>query len=348
MSKLRSFLIKVCSLVLGVCATVGVLTMANASSVSAADPLFMIYDAGSIRLNVGTEGYSGLRFRGYVNTEWYASQGIESATFGTLVYPAKNGTVDTNKSSTENMNALDGDNVLWRHYNGSAFIDASIVFDDIVILKAIAEKYNTELGTSYTYESPEVTGKLATVKAELYAMDFTAYPYAIANGKTFWAENSYTTSMLKVAARTLVSIKDGNTEDENGTIKAAALSYVGSWDEKYYDGYASVVDKEVVVEGIENYQVSDDAIVVLDNENAIVQDGKITLAGEYTASSTPQKLYIFEEGSLKVVNLLLVDNVLKTAEDVKNFFDKSTWAEDATHYSEITILVNDVDMSTVE
>ena len=347
MSRLREFLIKVCMLIFSVCTAVAILTEFSGSNVSAENTEFKMYDGGSIRLDIDKHGYSGLRFRATIGAGWYESQGVDGAVFGTLIYPSKNGELDISKSSTENTKALDGANVILDYSTDREYVDATIVFDDLQIKRAIADKLNEELKTSYTYESPEVIEKLETVKMGLYAKDFTARSYAIVNGKTVWADGSYTTSMQKVAARTLVAIDEGKIEDDNGRIKEAALSCVGSWNGNYYDGYVSIKDKEVIVDGIDGYQVNDDAVVVLGNENATVSGGKITLSGEFSASITPQKLYIFEEGLLKVVNLIFADNVLSTCYDVENYFNPSTWLEGDNLFAEITVLAKDIDMAKI-
>lgn len=351
MSEVRKFLINVCVLVLSVCTTFAVLTMTSAYNVSAQNTEFKMYDGGSIRLDVDNYGYSGLRFRSIVGAGWYESQGVDGAVFGMLIYPAKNGEVNTNKTSTENTKALDGANVILGYSTDREYVDATIVFDDLQIKRTIANRLNEKLNTSYTYESPEVIEKLETVKMGLYAKDFTACSYAIVNGQTVWADDSYTTSMLKVATRTLISIDEGKTEDKDGNIKQEALNYVGG-SYSYEKGYVSVNDGVVVVDSIVGYSPTTDVVLAIDNQTLVMgvdytfdAYGNVKLITSLKASEVPKYLYIFEKGSLKIVELLLVDNVISTPKDFKDYIDTENRANGVEPFNQVTVLASDIDMS---
>ena len=121
------------------------------------------------------------------------------------------------------MNALDGDNIIWGSYGGALSPSASIVFDDEQIKQLIAEKRNYRKEDNSLDVSKVTAEDLNAVKSGLFAMEFTVYPYAIANGKTYWARTSHTTSMQKVAASTLVSIDENPNQDKDGKIREAAL-----------------------------------------------------------------------------------------------------------------------------
>ncbi len=346
MSKLKSTLIKLSAVVFALSVSLAIAFMPKISDVDAADGDGFGVSSSSIRVNPN-EPFTGLKFTYLLQDGWYAKNDCTGATVAALIFPAKNGEVDTTKSATDNMIALDGDNIICGYYNIAVQASASIVFDDDQIKQLIAEKRNYRKEDNSLDVSKVTAEDLNAVKAGLFAMEFTVYPYAIANGKTIWATAPFTTSMQKVAASTLVSIDQNPNQDKDGKIREAALKYVGG-SYSYHEGYATVSDGKVYLDGIDGYQASEDAIASLGNVNAQVENGEIYLNGELTASSTPQKLYIFENGSLKIVNLLLVDNVITSGEDFVNYVDPSKWAEGDNPFKKITVLGRDIDMKDSE
>ena len=87
-------------------------------------------------------------------------------------------------------------------------------------------------------------------------------------------------------------------------------------DYSYEEGYVSIEDKKVVVESIENYQPNEEAFVYFANKAVDLKNGEIVLDTELTADQTTQRLFIYEEGALKIVKLLVVDKAISTARGV--------------------------------
>ena len=281
MSKFKSKFIKLFSFLFAVSVGLAVTSMPAKAEGQVAD--FSVSQGAQIR-DPKDDSLIGLQFTSTVNEAWLTENSAESYTFGTLIYPSANESrFDGTKSPTEleNESSLDAANIVHvanQSVTAGDTFNASIVFDKDSVSKAIEKKGHT------------ATDKLVdSVLKNLYNKDFTARSYAIVNGETTYTENSYSTSMYKIAARTYAK---GESES-NQSYKDKALNYFESASVKSAEIYG---DNFVLTFG-ESINFSENAIVILNNEvltkqvDYNVEDGAIVFtyskmdsltAGEYT------------------------------------------------------------------
>ena len=292
MNKFRLNLIKVCSVLFALCVGCAITTMPAKAEDQVAD--FSVSQGAKIR-NGESDGLIGLQFTSTVNDAWLTENSAESYTFGTLIYPtAKADSFDITKSIDENLDLVDAANITYVD-NGvvtaGATFNASIIFDENVVSQKIVN------------EGKEATEELVnSILKKLYNKDFTARSYAIVNGETTYTENSYSTSMYKVAARTYATsekYKDLalNYFDE-ASVKTATIGYVGG--ALTVEGYTAT-DSTIVIIGNDQ--------LVKDTDYSVDENGIIVFAKELSNSET---IFLIDNGVLTVLNATYANDEVKS------------------------------------
>ncbi len=351
--ELRTFSIKTLILALVVCLGVSMATAFASENVVLAEEeaVFALTEGASIRDgSKETDGNYGLRFETKVTTAWFedALNASESYNFGTLIFPtSKLGkfselkSVDENKEDTEAVKFLAKTNVTEKvgfTYNSSIVYNEQIVAG--YMKNVWSEKY------AETEPSKE---EIKTVMRKLYAMDLTAVSYVETDSGVKYT-GSYTTSMIKVAARL--------QSNEDWAEKAKA--YLGDGKVATLNTYADDDDNVVA-----NFDAQNVSLLVIGNETLVegedytINDGAITLnASDVSAKKgTYEDIYAFDsENNLTIINVLYATDVLKTADDVKNALDYGKYdlkymeenyatLEDFKPHDGVYVLANDVDMT---
>lgn len=290
MAKIKSNLLKVCALVFSVCAVFAVATYsikANAEEVST----FEVVQEADIR--VAEEGVAGgLRFTTNVDDAWFTANG--TATFGTLIFPAKNGSVDKEASVKDNVNELSAVDIGAVESASSALeFKASLVFDDAYIQGVLAG-----LGKDAEFDY---------VKYSLLAMDFTAVAYAeLSNGNVVYS-NAYTTSMLKTAIAKYLA---DNTNE-------AALAYLGNVTVQSVSANTFSAGVLTEVAEVLNYTASGSVIVSTPAETIALNAGEsLTLAPSDLGEDKEGQIIIYGNGATEIYNVVYKDIVVK---DVVNY-----------------------------
>ncbi len=289
MSKLKSTIIKLFTLLFVACSAFAIATMPKVSAQEIAD--FSVTQGASIR-NGESDGLVGLKFSSSVNETWLSENQADNYTFGTLLYPtAKEVSFDESLSATENMNLVDAMNIIHvqkQAVSESQTFNASIIFDRQTVVETIEAK-----GLVASDELVE------SVLRNLYNKDFTARAYAVVNGETIYT-NSYSTSMYKVASRTYAF---GDAED-NESYKTLALNYFESASVKtasinFYDGILDLGD----------FTASENTIILRDNaklekdeDYTIDENGNILFDIDYANLGNQETLFVINNGVLVVAN----------------------------------------------
>ena len=294
-SKTRLNLIKTFSVIFAVCMGIVISTM---PATAEGDSNFSMSQSAQIR-NSESDSYIGLQFTSTVNEAWLAENSAGTYTFGTLIYPtAKADSFDITKSIDDNIELVDAANIVHvanQSVTAGATFNASIIFDENVVSQKIVN------------EGKEVTNELVdSVLKNLYNKDFTARSYAIVNGETTYTENSYSTSMYKVAATTYAK---GESES-NQSDKDLALNYFDSASVKTATiGY---VGGALTVEG---YTATDSTIVIIGNDQLdkktdyTIDGGQIVFTKEISNSET---IFLIDNGVLTVLNATYANDEVKS------------------------------------
>ena len=188
MSKFKSALIKLFTLLFVACSAFAVATMPKVSAQEVSN--FTVEQSASI-INLEGEAPVGLCFNVTVNDAWFEEYEGDKYTFGTLIYPTANeGLFNEDNSLADNMSALDAAHIIHVQdvaVSGAQNFEAALLYDLQVVVDTIESK-----GLVATDELIE------EVMINLYMKDFSARAYAIVDGEVVYA-NSYSTSVMEVA-----------------------------------------------------------------------------------------------------------------------------------------------------
>ena len=251
MSKVKSNLVKLFACVFAVCAAFAIATMPKANVVGAAsEPSSFKVVATSIR-NGEADGLTGLRFTTKVTDAWLSENSASTYSFGTLIAPtAKLGEFDSTKTPTENMDLLDGDNIIavQKQPLSEGFeFTASIIYDKQVVIDYLAEKGSTVSADE--------------ILANLYKKSFTAIPYAMLGNEVIYAD-AYSESMYNTALKTVALA----IENEDQDLMMLGAQYVGIRGSTVQSAYVSVKDNTVVVDSVEGFQASEETALLVGGE----------------------------------------------------------------------------------
>ena len=356
MDKFKANLIKIFSMAFAFCIAFAIATVPVSAEETAK---FSVVQGASIRINQ-QDGYTGLKFETQVNNAWLAENAADSYTFGTLIFPTANkGEFNGNWTPTFNMTRTDGVNIIAKQNVAVASgftYSASIVFDDAQIKQAIVDMSETDSIETVNDITPEQFNR---VKRGLYAKDFTAMSYVTFGGNTIYTEiTAYSTSMLKVAARTMEKVDSGEITENIDVLRESAMYYVG--EVSYEKAYVSADDKILVVDSLDDvYTTSNNTVIAVGNDTmkkdvdyTVDGQGRVVFNDVSSKIGSTQKVYLFENDPVKVVETLFVHKALETDEDVALAFDSSAWLEGDDRIADKVndhyfCLVNDIDMSEI-
>ncbi|MBO7214439.1 MAG: hypothetical protein J6V66_02965, partial [Clostridia bacterium] len=342
----KSISLKMLALIVSVCACVGFATLGGESVSAAEEPTFALAQTGSIRDGASAgDNYYGLRFETSVNAEWLSQNPAEKYSFGTLIFPASklgafnpDVSVDANKNNTDAVKFLAVNN---QAVTAKLTYNASIVYDEAKAEELIKSFYGI------AQPSPD---QIKTVLTNLYAMDMTAVSFVQIGEDTIYTD-SYTTSMIKVAARL----------QSNDVWADRVKEYLGQGKVKSLKTY--VVDDNNIVANFDA-QESSIAKIVIGNDTLVngvdytIADGKLLLDAETVVQKKGvyEDLYVFDsQNNLTIINVLYATDELKTAQDVEDALDygKYDFAAAEADYANckyakhdgVYVLAGDIDMT---
>lgn len=345
----RFFLVKTLTLALIVCFSIAsAIALTNDNVVYAEEVAsFALSEGASIRDGESAgDGYYGLRFETNVNGAWLTEHDSEKYTFGTLIFPADNvesfslsASVEDNESKTDAVKIVSKSGAAVEE--GFSY-SASIVYDEVKVKELISES------TDFNVANP-TDEQIEKVMRKLYAMDMTAVSFVQTDSELIYTD-SYTTSMIKVAARL----------QSNDAWAEKARAYLGDGKVTTLKTYA-VDDNNIVA----NFDAQNLSKVVIGNDTLVsgsdysVEGSVLTLNAEDVTAKKGvyEDIYVFDaNNNLTILNVLYATDELKTADDVKNALDYGkydfaqanadyeTWAGYGKHDG-VYVLANDVDMT---
>ena len=324
MNKLRKILLSVACFVFAISAVALVSTTASNYANADETPSFTVEQKTSVRK--ANDGYYGLQFYASFNGAWFnenVGKGV-SATYGILVYPKANATtvedktIDTIVEETKAVQFV---------YSGVNFTSGRTITGAVV--------YNRDnLAAAGVPEE-----KLDDALNMYYAMEMEAIAYVQVGGEIIWADGSYSTSMRKTAALSVIADPDNKELYE-----------------EYYDVVGEVtplIAKSVNAGKFYDLDVDDGAyeLYTVDKKSIPVSvvDGMLTISdaallqemevGEYEAFlfADGNDQYIKDNKFYKV-KFVVADQAITTAEELDAAFSTT---EDYTYYY---ALANDIDL----
>ncbi len=274
MSKLKSTIIKLFTLLFVACSAFAIATMPKVSAQEVSN--FSIEQSASI-INVEGDDPVGLCFNVTVNEAWFEEYEGDKYTFGTLIYPTANdGLFSQDKTLADNMSALDAAHIIHvqdKAVSGAQNFEATLLYDLQVVIDTIESK------------GLEATDELIDeVMLNLYMKDFSARAYAIVDGEVVYT-NAYSTSVVEIA----------NSEEMGEEVTKL------QW-ESAFDFENVTIDEYYALEGEDlTYQCS----ILMDGDKGVMTDGNmsIPIAGEQLLSmrmmfdfSSCYESAVFEDG----------------------------------------------------
>ncbi len=307
-------------------------------------PEFMLVQGASLRMpeqvdeviNGEEMRYKGLRFTTRVNEAWFENNESEFYEFGTLVFPTKNGELDTSISVSSNRKNLDAIQFLADtdgiKYDG--YFTASVVYDfqtvkNLSISAGLVEK-----------DDPLIDDKVELILNKLYLMDLTAVSYVVTDSGVIYT-NSYTTSMTKVAIRLY----------KDPSWISLASNYLN--EVIVDDAYVSAEDNLLVVKSSE-YDAEALSRIVCENEDVefTVVNGKVALNAGFVNENVGKYVELCcvdENNNVYILNVFFANKALKTAQDVEDAFDYGDQhiGDNFVRNDNNYVLANDIDMTGV-
>ncbi len=325
MARTKRDVIKLLTVAIAICLSIFAFVLPKEQAkaeVSSTVAVFSLTKGASIRLPNGVDeivngeekAYKGLRFSTQVNDLWFESNQASEYVFGTLIFPEKNGSVNTNWSEYDNVKELEAVRIVadTEDVKANGYYTAAIVYDHSMVKKlAISAGYIEE-------DDPEIEEKTQMLLDGLYSMRLTAVSYVKKDGVITYTD-SYTTSITEVAVRLLT-----NPDWVDRVSEYVAL------EEIVKDGYVLVEDGK-----LGNFVATDVKQVLLNGENVDYQiDGETIILPSLISSQTGQeyKITVLDySNNAVIVNAVTADVSISTAEEFIAIFDAGDYSASNTY-----------------
>lgn len=326
MNKFRKVLLKIACFIFAVSSVALVSSVAKFAFAQETEQpaAFVVEEKSAVRL--ADDGYYGLRFFATINNAWYnenVGKGVKS-TVGILIYPKQDAPINVESKTVE------------------AVIDEVKAVSFAYPIKHVNDTYTYSGAVVYNAANLIANGipadKIGDALNMYYAMEMEAMAYVQVGENVFWAENTYSNSMRKTAALSVIA--DPTNQDiyeryYNVLGEVSALVAKGEngkfFDLDVEDGkyeFYTETKKTIPVEVVDGALTITDSAVLAEMES-----------GDYTG-------FLFADGNDRYlrnnnfykVDFVVADVVITSAQELQDAFEPT--AKNTKYYA----LANDIDL----